>query len=79
MKIDPKSRSLANAQNRQKANSALLALSKRITKTTKRIPQAFTAGKVHFSKKLGSDKSSTKVTRLVRSRLKSTFAKNGYI
>lgn len=73
MKIDPKSRSSANTQSKQKANPSLLALSNRITKTTKRIPQAFTAGKVHFSKNLGSDKSSTRVVRLVRSRLNKLF------
>lgn len=53
-----------------KPTDGLVRLSKQVAKAAARMPQAFTAGKLHFSKTLKSERNSEKITKLVHSRLK---------
>lgn len=62
MKIRPKNPSKPNDYNRE-VTSSLMQTRDKVKKVTRKIPHAFTAGKVHFSK-LKANKASEKTTRL---------------
>ena len=62
MKIGPKNPAKSNDYNRQ-ARSSLMQTRDKVRKVTRKIPHAFTAGKVHFSK-LQANKASKKASRL---------------
>jgi len=62
MKIGPKNSSKSNDYNRE-AKPSLMQTRDKVRKVTRKIPHAFTAGKVHFSK-LRASKTSEKTSRL---------------
>ncbi len=70
MKIGRESPSFKPKAHTTKPNDGLIKLSKQVTKAAASIPHAFTAGKLHFSKTLKSERNSEKITKLVQSRLK---------
>lgn len=70
MKIGRESPSFKPKAHTTKPSDGLVKLSKQVTKAAASIPQAFTAGKLHFSKTLKSEGNSKKTTNLVLSRLK---------
>lgn len=62
MKIGPKNPAKSNDYNRQ-AKPSLMQTRDKVRKVARKIPHAFTAGKVHFSK-LKANKISEKTDRL---------------
>ncbi|HEV3269438.1 MAG TPA: hypothetical protein VGZ69_02175 [Candidatus Rhabdochlamydia sp.] len=63
MKIGPKGPSKPNDYHRE-ASSSLMQTRDKVRKVTRKIPHAFTAGKVHFSKLTATNKASKKASRL---------------
>ena len=63
MKIGREPPSKSNAHPNREANPTLIRTRDKVREVTKNIPQAFTAGKVHFSK-LKPNRSSHKTSSL---------------